>query len=168
MAKLRFDVSTSSLALTATPAPPAGVSWAQLGLVVVGTTLIVGVPFSIPWLVAVGGAAFVAATGILAWMLWRSWGRALNKRHALPMAAYGAAVLAALIGGTLGALLGSHSVVGVTYVHVRRAHMTLNVLDAGVLLAFTGAGLALAKAWFFPLLGLGPVDSDRPRAIWGG
>lgn len=117
------------LALTATPAPPAGVSWAQLGLVVVGTTLIVvGVPFSIPWLVAVGGTAFVAATGILAWMLWRSWGRALNKRHALPMAAYGAAVLAALMGGTLGALLGSHSVAGATYVHVRRAHMTLNVL----------------------------------------
>lgn len=39
---------------------------------------------------------------------------------------------------------------------------------SGVLLAFTGAGLTLAKAWFFPLLGLGPVDSDRARAVWGG
>ncbi|MGZ8646351.1 MAG: hypothetical protein ACXWX3_08695 [Actinomycetota bacterium] len=117
------------LALTATPAPPAAATWTQLGLIVVGTTLIVvGVPFSIPWIVAVGGAAFVAAIGILAWMLWRSWRRSLNKRHALPMAAYGAAVLAALIGGTLGALLGSHSVTGEAYLHVRRAHMTLNVL----------------------------------------
>ena len=39
---------------------------------------------------------------------------------------------------------------------------------ASVLPAFAGAGLALAKAWFFPLLGLGPVDSDRARAVWGG
>jgi nitrite reductase (NO-forming) len=117
------------LALTATPAPPAGAVWAQLGLIVVGTTLIVvGMSFSIPWLVAVGGTAFVAAIGILAWMLWRSWRRSLNKRHALPMAAYGAAVLAALIGGTLGALLGSHSVSGETYMHLRHAHMVLNVL----------------------------------------
>lgn len=117
------------LALTATPAPPAGATWAQLGLMVVGVSaIVVGVPYSIPWLVAVGGTAFVAAIAILAWMLWRSWRRSLNKRHALPMAAYGAAVMFALIGGTLGALLGSHSVAGETYVHVRRAHMTLNVL----------------------------------------
>jgi nitrite reductase (NO-forming) len=117
------------LALTATPAPPAGAVWAQLSLLVAGTTsLLLGKTFSIPWLLAVGGGAFVAAIGILAWMLWRSWRRSLNKRHSLPMAAYGAAVLSALLGGTLGALLGSHRVGGETYLHFRHAHMTLNVL----------------------------------------
>jgi nitrite reductase (NO-forming) len=117
------------LALTATPAPPAGTVWAQLSLVVAGTTsIVIGMSYAIPWLVAVGGSAFVAAIGILAWMLWRSWRRSLNKRHALPMAAYGSAVLAALIGGTLGALLGSHHVSGELYLHVRHAHMVLNVL----------------------------------------
>ncbi|MGZ5297882.1 MAG: hypothetical protein ACXWEZ_13305, partial [Actinomycetota bacterium] len=40
--------------------------------------------------------------------------------------------------------------------------------DAGVLMAFTGATVALAKAWLFPILGLGPVDTDRARAVWGG
>jgi len=117
------------LALTATPAPPAPVTWTQLGLVVGGAaSIVIGVPSSIPWLVALGGAAFVVAIGILGWMLWRSWRGALNKRHAVPMAAYGAAVLAALIGGTLGALLGTGAVGADAYLRVQRAHMTLNVL----------------------------------------
>lgn len=117
------------LALTASPDPPAWTTWTQLGLVVTGTGLIaIGMPSSTPWLIAVGGAAFVTAMAILAWMLRRSWRLSLNKRHALPMAAYGAAVLAALIGGTLGALMGSRAVVGAAYLHLKWAHMTLNVL----------------------------------------
>jgi len=40
--------------------------------------------------------------------------------------------------------------------------------DLGVILAFSGAALALAKAWLFPMLSLGPVDTERARAVWGG
>jgi len=117
------------LALTASPDPPVWTTWTQLGLIVTGTGLIaIGMTTSTPWLMAVGGAAFVAAMAILAWMLRRSWRLSLNKRHPFPMAAYGAALLAALIGGTLGALIGSHAVVGETYLHFKRAHMTLNLL----------------------------------------
>ena len=117
------------LALTASPDPPAWSTWTQLGLVVAGAGLIaIGMPTSTSWLTAVGGTAFVAAMAILAWMLRRAWHMSLNKRHPFPMAAYGVAVLAALIGGTLGALLGSHAVVGETYLYFKRAHMTLNVL----------------------------------------
>jgi nitrite reductase (NO-forming) len=117
------------LALTASPDPPAWTTWTQLGLVVTGAALIaIGMPTSTPGLMALGGAAFVASMFILVWMLRRSWRLSLNKRHPFPIAAYGVALLAALIGGTLGALMGSHSVVGETYLHFKRAHMTLNVL----------------------------------------
>jgi len=40
--------------------------------------------------------------------------------------------------------------------------------DLGVVLAFSGASVALAKAWLFPVLSLGPVDTERARAVWGG
>ena len=116
-------------ALTATPEPPAWATWAQFGLVTSGAGLIaVGMPTSTPWLTAAGGTAFVTAIAILGWMLRRAWRRALNERHAVPMATYGAAVLAALIGGTLGALMGGHAVVGEAYLRFRSAHMTVNVL----------------------------------------
>jgi nitrite reductase (NO-forming) len=39
--------------------------------------------------------------------------------------------------------------------------------ETGVVLAFTGAGLALAKAWLFPVLARAPVDAARARAVWG-
>ncbi len=117
------------LSLTSTPDPPAWTTWTQLGLVIAGAGLIaVGTPTSTPWLVGLGGASFVGAMAVLGWMLRRAWRMALNKRHPFPMATYGVAVLIALIGGTLGALMGSRSVSGETYLHFRRAHMTLNVL----------------------------------------
>jgi nitrite reductase (NO-forming) len=77
---------------------------------------------------AAGGTAWVGAMAILAWMLWTSWRVAVNRRHALPMAAYGAAVAFAILGGTLGALMGSGVATGEWYVHFKRAHMTVNVL----------------------------------------
>ena len=117
------------LALTATPSPPTWMTNTQFGLTLVGTALIsVGMPADIPWLVGAGGTAFVAAMTVLGWMLRRAWRTALNRRHTLPIAAYGAAVIAVLIGGALGALLGSGVVAGTTYVHLQRVHMTMNVL----------------------------------------
>jgi len=117
------------LALTATPPPPAWTIRLQFALVTAGAVLIaVGFPEGIEGLVASGGVAFVGATVMLGWMLWLAWGRALNRRHAMPMATYALAVAAAVVGASIGALLGSHAVAGTRYLDLRRAHMTLNVL----------------------------------------
>jgi nitrite reductase (NO-forming) len=40
--------------------------------------------------------------------------------------------------------------------------------DVGLIAAFAGGGLALTKAWLFPLIGRGPVETERARAVWGG
>ena len=61
-------------------------------------------------------------------MLWRAWRRALNVRHAVPLFAYGAAIGFVLLGGTLGALMGSSEVSASMYAQVRLAHLTANVL----------------------------------------
>jgi nitrite reductase (NO-forming) len=117
------------LALTAAPAPPTWVTRLQFALLTVGTASIaVGMPTSTPWLTGAGGAAFVAAMGVLAWMLRRAWRVSIHRRHALPVAFYAVALLAVLVGGTLGAVMGARLVTGETYLHLRRAHMTLNVL----------------------------------------
>jgi nitrite reductase (NO-forming) len=117
------------LALTATPAPPAWLVRAQFTLVTTGAGAIsVGMPTATPWLTGLGGSAFVAGTAILGWMLWRAWRKALNRRHAMPIAAYGAAVAFVVLGGTFGALLGSRVVAGEAYLQLRHAHMTTNVL----------------------------------------
>ncbi len=117
------------LALTATPAPPAWTTWTQFGLVTAGAAAIaVGMPTSTPWLTGVGGASFVVGMGFLAWMLWRSWRRAIVKRHALPMAFYAAALAFVLVGASLGATIGARLVSGEMYLHLRSGHMTMNVL----------------------------------------
>jgi nitrite reductase (NO-forming) len=117
------------LALTATPAPRSSTVAAQFFLVTMGAGLIaVGMPTGIPWITAVGGIAFVAAMVILARMLWRAWRRALNRRHVMPLAAYGAAIGFVLIGATLGALMGSRVIDAELYLQAKRAHMTVNVL----------------------------------------
>lgn len=117
------------LALTATPAPPAWTTWTQFGLITAGVAAIaVGMPTSTPRLTGVGGACFVVGMGFLAWMLVRSWRRAIVKRHALPMAFYAAALTFVLIGASLGATIGARLASGEMYLHLRRGHMTMNVL----------------------------------------
>jgi nitrite reductase (NO-forming) len=115
--------------LTATPTPPTWVVRTQFGLLTFGVLLIaVGMSSGTPWAVALGGSSFTASVVILAWMLQRAWRRSLTRRHALPIAAYGLALAALIIGAIFGALLGSRAVGGETYLELRRAHMTLNVL----------------------------------------
>ncbi len=117
------------LALTATPSPPERLVQTQFVLVTAGAGAIaIGVPTATPWLTVTGGIAFVGAMGILAWMLRRAWRRALNRRHAMPIAAYAWAIGFVLLGATLGASLGSGVVEGTWYLHLKRAHMTVNVL----------------------------------------
>jgi len=117
------------LALTATPAPSAWLVRAQFALVTSGAGAIaVGMPTATAWLTGLGGTAFVAGTAVLGWMLWRAWRKALNRRHAMPIAAYGAAVGFVVLGGTFGALLGSRVIAGEAYLQLRHAHMTTNVL----------------------------------------
>jgi nitrite reductase (NO-forming) len=117
------------LALTASPDPPGWTVRAQYALLVAGVAAIaVGMPAGAPWLTGTGGAAFTVAMAILAWMLWRAWRRSLHRRHPVPMAAYGAAVVFVLLGGALGALMGARVASGELSVHLRHAHMTVNVL----------------------------------------
>lgn len=117
------------VALTATPPPPTWTIRLQFVLVTAGAALIaIGFPDGIDYLVAAGGAAFVGALLLLGWMLWFAWRRALNRRHAMPMVIYGLAITAAVVGASIGALLGSHAIGGTRYLDLRRAHMTLNVL----------------------------------------
>jgi nitrite reductase (NO-forming) len=117
------------LALTATPSPPSRVTLTQFILVTVGAALVAfGLPNDVDALVVVGGIAFVASMVILGWMLWRAWNRSLHKRHGVPLGAYGAAVSAVVIGAGLGAVLGAGSLSGTTYIALRHAHLSLNVL----------------------------------------
>ncbi len=117
------------LSLTASPDPPDRIVRAQFALVTAGAALIgIGMPTSSPWLTGLGGAAFVGAMGLLGWMLWRAWRRALNVRYTVPLFTYGAAIGFVMLGGTLGALMGSRAVSGELYLQVRHAHMTANVL----------------------------------------
>lgn len=117
------------LALTASPDPPDRLVRAQFGLVTAGAAMIaIGMPTTTPWLTGVGGAAFVGAIAVLGWMLQTAWRRALNVRHSLPLFAYAAAMGFALLGGTFGALMGSHVVSGELYLQLRHAHLTANVL----------------------------------------
>ena len=117
------------LSLTASPDPPDGVTRTQFALVTAGAALIaIGMPTTTRWLTGLGGIAFVGAMCLLGWMLWQAWRRALNVRHAVPLFAYGAAIGFVLLGGTLGALMGSRTVSVSLYAQVRHAHMTANVL----------------------------------------
>ena len=117
-------------ALTATQAPRYGFVMAQFVFVNLGAALVaVGYPSGHAWLVATGGACFLSGMALLGWILARAWRRSLNRRHGLPMAMYGAAVAAVLVGGTLGALIGSSAVHDpVLWAGLRHAHMTVNVL----------------------------------------
>jgi nitrite reductase (NO-forming) len=52
-----------------------------------------------------------------------------QQAHPLPIAMYGAAIVAVLVGGTLGAIVGSRAVGDPTlWLGLRQAHLTLNVL----------------------------------------
>ncbi|HLB61223.1 MAG TPA: hypothetical protein VJN50_00550 [Actinomycetota bacterium] len=115
--------------LTATPQPRAVVVWTQFGLANAGALLVaVGRSAGPPWVVAVGGLAFVGAIGVLAWIVGTAWRRSLQRRHLVPLAMYGFAIACALIGATFGWLLGSGLVSGEAYPGLRRAHAVLNVL----------------------------------------
>ncbi len=115
--------------LTATPMPPAWVVRLQFGLLTAGAALIaVGVPRDLDATVATGGAAFTGSMLLLGTMVQRAWARSLNKRHGLPLAAYGLAIASILVGAVLGAFLGSHVLGASSYLTVKRIHMTINVL----------------------------------------
>jgi nitrite reductase (NO-forming) len=131
------------LALTASPAPPEGVVLAQFALVTVGAgTIALARPFGSETALAVGGTLFLLGIALLGGIVVRAWRRSLNRRHALPIVMYLCAILAMLVGGTFGALVGSGAVEGETWLALRQAHMSVNVLGwvsltiAGTLVTF--------------------------------
>ena len=123
-------VQMFSITMTATPDPSTAVVWAEFGLVNSAVAAVaIGRPLSLPWLVAAGGVSFVAGACLLAWVLRRAWAKALNKRHPLPLQMYGSAIGCVVVGGTLGAAMGSGWISNArVFMDVRYAHMTLNVL----------------------------------------
>ena len=123
-------VQLFSTTMTATPDPPTSVVWAEFGLVNGAVAAIaIGRPADLPWLVAMGGVAFVSAACLLVWVLRTAWMKALNKHHPLPLQMYGFAIACVIVGGALGAMMGSGRISsGTAYLDVRHAHMTLNVL----------------------------------------
>lgn len=122
-------MQTFVLSMTATKSPSdAEVTW-QFALANGGVSAVaLGYPLAQPWLVAIGGTAFVASVAILARIVWRAWRRALNRRHVVPIAIYKAAIGCMLVGGVLGALVGARAVTGSVWVGMRGAHFVLNVL----------------------------------------
>jgi len=101
-----------ALTLTSTPAPPIAVVVVQFALVNAGVALLaVGYPAELGAMVVLGGASFVGAMVLLGWVVWRAWRIALNKRHPLPLAMYGAAIAAVLAIG-LGVRLAPVAAVG--------------------------------------------------------
>jgi nitrite reductase (NO-forming) len=119
-----------ALTLTASPGPPAWLVGAQFAGVTAGAAMIaVGYPTGRTGLVAAGGTLFVAAAVLLGWFVLRAWRIGLNRRHRLPLAMYLAAVAAVVVGGGLGAIVGSRAVDDPqSWLALRQAHLTLNVL----------------------------------------
>jgi len=145
-----------ALTLSAAPDAKPRIVWTQFVAANVGAVLIaVGHPAELGWLVATGGALFVGAAVVLGWLVARARRIGLNRRHILPFAMYGAAIVAGLIGGTLGAIIGSRAVGDAeTWLQLRRAHLTLNVLGwvsltiAGTLITFLPTVLRIRMpAW---------------------
>ncbi len=123
------NMTAFAAALTATKGPGTALAWAQFTGINLGAALIaVGYPTHRSPVVAVGGASFVVAMLLLLAAVWNAWRKGLNRRHPLPMAMYAAALIAVLVGGVIGALLGSGAVSGTAFVSLRATHMTVNVL----------------------------------------
>src|SRR3990170_1163654 len=131
------------LALTASPTPPEPVIVAQFVLVTAGAAVIaleriLGHELG----VALGGMLFLLGMALLGWIVLRARRRSLHKRHALPLTMYAAAIVAILVGGTFGAVVGGGAVEDETWLGLRQAHMTVNVLGwvsltiAGTLVTF--------------------------------
>ncbi len=123
-------MQTFAAALTATGPPPGAWVWTQFIAMNAGVTSIaLGRLLGVPSLIGLGGAGFVVGAAILLWFVLRARRRSLNQRHRLPLQMYTFALGCVLIGGTFGALLGSASVHdAATYLALRHAHMTINVL----------------------------------------
>jgi nitrite reductase (NO-forming) len=117
-------------ALTATPAPPAWAVGVQFAFVNIGAGLVAaGYPSGHPAVVAVGGSCFLAGMVFLGAFVARAQSKSLNDRHRLPLGMYVSALIAIVIGGILGTLIGSGTVHDAgLYLSLRRAHLTINVL----------------------------------------
>lgn len=117
-------------ALTATPAPPAWAVGVQFAFVNIGAGLVAaGYPSGHPTVVALGALCFLAGMVFLGAFVARARSRSLNDRLRLPIAMYASALIAIVIGGILGALIGSGTVHDAgLWISLRRAHLTINVL----------------------------------------
>jgi nitrite reductase (NO-forming) len=132
-----------ALTLSAAPDARPRIVWTQFLAANVAALLIaMGYATETGWLVAAGGVLFEVAVGVLAWLVARARRIGLNRRHLLPFAMYGAAIVAALAGGTLGAVVGGGIVDDADLARAPSGAPTLNLLGwasltiAGTLVTF--------------------------------
>lgn len=160
-------MQTFVLAMTASKSPADWKQQTQFALVNLGVLLLgIGYPLGWGWLLALGGGIFVTSILILGDIVRIAWFKALNKRHVVPILFYAGAIVSMLIGGVLGALVGSGAIKGGTWVQLRGAHLTLNVLGwisltiAGTLITLLPTTLRIRM----------PVWRGRPSAwlLMGG
>jgi len=160
-------MQTFVLAMTASKSPPEWKQQLQFASVNAGVLLLaIGYPRGSHLLVALGGGIFIASILILGDIVRVAWFKAMNKRHAVPILFYAGAIVSMLAGGVLGALVGAGAVEGATWVHLRGAHLTLNVLGwisltiAGTLITLLPTTLRIRM----------PVWRGRPSAwlLMGG
>ena len=122
-------MTTFAAALAAAPSPPTWLTTAQFAGVNAGAAFVAaGYPTGHRPLVAVGGACFGVGMLLLAVIVAQAWRIGLNKRHPIPVVFYAAALAAIFAGATLGSLIGTRSVSGMTWLAFRQTHMTVNVL----------------------------------------
>jgi nitrite reductase (NO-forming) len=135
-----ISATTQMLAVTwsSAPAPPPLVAAAQRWCLAGGTiALVVGRETEVRWLFLAGGSAVAVAMLALVPILWHVRGQAATDRFAPAIEAYIGAVVAGIVGMSLGLVLGSGRA-GSHFAELRGAHLVLNVFGlVGVVIAGT-------------------------------
>jgi nitrite reductase (NO-forming) len=117
------------VAMTATPGPATWLVWTRFGVLSAGVAIMaLGVTTQTRLMVAVGGSAFLVSMVLLGSLVLGAWRRSLLKRHGALIAGYGAAVAFVLLGGAIGALIGSGVADGANLAAAARTHVMLNLL----------------------------------------
>jgi nitrite reductase (NO-forming) len=124
------NMQVFAVALSGAPEPRRPIVLAQFAALTAGVaTMAFGYPGGHPAATAAGGTLVMASALLLAWLIAAARRRGVNPRHGAVTASYLAAIGFLVVGGTIGAVLGSGAVSDPqTYEALRRVHLAVNVL----------------------------------------